>query len=248
MRNHIIAYNYTPNFMNDIANYTTVCHDFRTEIILEINEDYITDSKIEEIIYEHTTQSDMVASICNINDINEQVYLYDLCPLDEAREIGKESEGGDIRKYLHQISLGYDYNIRVDTDRSNKPKTTGFEPISTKTVRTLIDYNVYKDVMSLNGHYPSVGRLLIWSDFVSEKFDLDCGIIGDFMIDEPPNPTIEATADGFVIYNATDNIFKWIKNNWKNNTDLFMRPDELDFVKDVNKNISANSYIRLWWD
>lgn len=237
----------------------------KTLLSIEDEHNSFNRNKIEELL--HTDYTDTVVSsftdaetsewvdISN-NDVTSFFSIYDLIPdqfADIADIINRESPGGDIRKYANNLYGIYKFSFEIGTLRSRKLTITGFDPYSINSIEELVELGYMESGMyeGDDPRYPPAERVIEWADRVNNTWNLECGAIGSIHCDLGGSSSdILSGLDGFVIYDADEDVKKWTDKNW-NSSDPeypFMYPDEYDFRKSSDFDHIHRDRIRMWWD
>lgn len=222
-------------------------------------------NEIEELL--HTEYTDTVISCFTDAEASEWIDLsehsitdfftvHDLFSeefTDIADVIARESPGGDIRKYANTLYGGCPYSFDIGTMRSSKMQITGFDPFSMKSIEEMLEMGYLESGMFRDTEirYPSAERVLEWSRRVDDRWGLDCAGIGAIHCQWGYDSSeVQAGLDGFVIYDADEEVKKWADAKWgiDNPQFPFMRPDEFDLRMVENVDYVDRSRIRMWWD
>lgn len=190
--------------------------------------------------------------------VTDYLTVYDLVPEahhDVADLIAEESPGGDIRKYTSSL-YGPLFSFSFGLAKSRKVTITGMEPFTMETVEQLLDLGVAHEGMYRDEQprYPPAERLLEWADRVDDAWGLECGALGEIHFET--GESVSAGFDGFVIYDADEDVKEWCDerwdavDSWSNRDQLefpFMYPDEYDLRTDDEEWVTQTA-IRMWWD
>lgn len=187
---------------------------------------------------------------------DELLSLDDITPetQDANRIIESECAGGDIRKYLTSGYGGCRFSVDFSVGGTKKVRQTSMNPLSMSGVHQLAYKGIAENTGPLSQEkilYPSARRLLLWSSSVQEQWDVECGALG--AIHFKSDGTARAGFDGFVIYNATEEIKDWCDERWTKTSGgevspPFMQPDEYRLITCDESPENCSPMIRMWWD
>lgn len=225
-------------------------------------------SKLDNMIFEKDNLGSVVRtfdaekyytnSYLRSEEIDNRVTIYDIMDADIVPDIiHRESFGGDIRKYLRSVDE-YSYIVPFKLFGTREFLTTALEPMSISSVRKLSESKYADSEMYKNSELrkPTAGRILEWSRRVQNKWGLKCGAIGGIRYS---SNDINVGLDGFIIYDANEEVNKWCKKRWKPNNlfskksgrekvDIpYMYPDEYNIIYN-SRDKTPRTAIRMWWD
>lgn len=254
MREHIIAYGYSDGFLEDLSNFSgNVINEWSSNEAIALRKDDLTwdrDDDFSDYIQDKLRNNEeLVVNLGSFEETDTRYRFDELCNHSDELTgvIEAESPGGDIRKYTTTVYGGFDLSIDFKLFRSKDPHITGFEPISMSSVETMMSMDFCEDRILDDSRYPTGRRMLVWSDIMAKRFDIECEAMGTIHWGE--NADTEAGFDGFVIRDATDEVDEFIRNTWfEDSNGLFMEPHEYDMYKSDNMEILDSSVIRMWWD
>jgi hypothetical protein len=175
-----------------------------------------------------------------------------------SKIIKKESFGGDIRKYISTSSSKHKYLIRFGLFRTRSVRNKGFEPISMGSVSQFIEQDVC-DKNKRSGveasEYPTADRILKWSEKVNNRWDLNCKASGTISINGKNRSDINIWFNGFIIYDADENVKDWCDQRWDavdswserdKLNDLYLYPHDYEIRYSDYENVPRTA-IRMFW-
>lgn len=273
---HLIVYRPTEEIINRILNRATLVEEWtgdgdKREILFEMDDSISREKDLRDFLYEQINKenpetvigtsypSESAEWIDSETSLRDRLTIHDLLPNEPevADVIYQESRGGDIRKYVNTL-YGQKFSIDFKLARSQKINITGMEPMTPESMRTLLDIGVVEKGLYRyeNPQYPPAERILLWDELVNKEWGLETGGMGSIHIPYRDHRDISAGFDGFVIYDADQQVKNWCDqrwnavDSWSNRDELdfpFMYPDEYDLRLDSEKWVTRSA-IRMWWD
>lgn len=253
MRDHLIVYKYPKGLIDELRDFhshvVATWSDGETLMKREGDMDWSSDNEFRDFIREKLGENkNFIANIGSFEETDTKIKFGDICDHSDAltNVMEEESPGGDIRKYTTDIYGGFDTSIDFKLFKSKDSKITGFEPISMKSVERIMSMDFCNDELMRDSRYPTPRRILIWSDLLTERFDVKCGAMGAI---HWRSDDIRAGFDGFTIYGASDRVDQFIRSSWfTEDNGVFMSPHEYDVYEPGNIDFLDRSVVRMWWD
>lgn len=253
MRDHLIIYKYPTGLIDELrdfhSNIVATWSDGETLMKREGDVGWHGNKDIRHFIRKKLRENDdFIASMGSFEETDTRVEFDDICDYsDTLTDIMKEeSPGGDIRKYTTDIYGGFETSINFNLFKSKESTITGFEPISMNSVERMMSMDFCNNDLMRDSRYPTPRKILVWSDLLTERFDVKCGATGAI---HWRDDDIRAGFDGFAIYGPDDQVDQFIRSSWfTEDNGVFMCPHEYDMYEPDDIDFLDRSIIRMWWD
>lgn len=209
----------------------------------------------------HPSRPNEVAEwITTDKTVRDRLSIYDLVYDGDdavADVVAAASPGGDIRKYL-STAYHFRFSIEFSLFGPRKVSITGMNPLSIEHIEQLMALDVIHDepIRDERPQYPEANRILKWAEIVDDEWGLESAALGTIHFPWGDDNRPQAGLDGFVIYDADEDVKEWCSDrwlavdSWSNRNELpdpYMYPDEFD-LRLSDQDWVPSDALRMWWD